>query len=83
MRGAFSYLDAQEEDGPENCFAKLMTHTTRMPSQFDELPEPARIKAFETFQALLADGIDEQEALEQASQQAQNWITERGPTAQV
>ena len=60
-----------------------MTQTLQIPSQFDDLPEPARTKAFEVFRSLLAEGIDEPAALEQASEQAQNWITERGPSTEA
>lgn len=57
-----------------------MTQRTQIPTQLDDLPEPARAKAVEIFQTLLKEGIGEADAIEQAHQQAESWVAERVQT---
>ncbi len=61
---------------------RVMTPPTRVPQQFDELPEPGRTKAFEFFQELMASGSQsEPEAIKEALKRAQSWIAERAQPA--
>jgi uncharacterized protein YdaT len=54
-----------------------MTEETQIPAEFEQLPEPARSKAFEFLQELLDAGEGKRDAVEQAIQRAQHWIAER------
>lgn len=54
-----------------------MTTPVQIPSEFDDLPEPGRSKAFELLKELLESGADEATAIEQAREQARSWIAER------
>jgi hypothetical protein len=56
-------------------------HPKREANDFDDLPEPARSQAVETFHQLIEDGRSEAEADKQARDLALNWLSERAPTA--
>lgn len=53
----------------------------RSANDFDDLPEPARSQAVESFQQLIAQGKSPSEADEQARELALKWVSERAPTA--
>lgn len=54
-----------------------MTTPVQFPPEFDELPEPGRTKALEFLQELLDAGQSQRDAVQQARQRAEHWITER------
>lgn len=54
-----------------------MSPSAEMPNEFDDLPEPARSKALEFFQELIASGSNKSDALSEARERAQHWIAER------
>lgn len=57
----------------------LMPEPSKIPREFDDLPEPARSKAFEFFRELLDGGANTQQAVEQARDRARHWMAERAP----
>lgn len=58
-----------------------MATQTKIPPEFEELPEPSRTKAFEFLQELLDAGEGKRDAVEKALQQAHHWIAERAKPA--
>lgn len=57
----------------------MAIHHDRLPRAIASLPEPARTKAIETVNTLLAGGTPEAEAVEKAVAMAGQWIDERAP----
>lgn len=54
-----------------------MTPPTKIPKEFDTLPEPGRAKAYEFFQELVQEGMARGEAIQEALKRGQSWIAER------
>lgn len=57
----------------------MAIHHDQLPREIEALPEPARSKAIETVNTLLAGGTPQPEAIEKAVAMAGQWIDERAP----